>query len=108
MRKLIYLIPLIMFAITLYSCYFSINYVVLGNILGNSILANIWLYYIVFDKRNNYCKISKMMPFLLTIINLIDIAGVYIDYEKYSILLKTTISIISISVIIFKIKSDEL
>ena len=100
MKKYIYLIPLIMFLATIISCYYPMNFTFWGNILGNSILANAWLYYIVFY-AGNYCKVSKLMPFLLTFINIIDIIGIYIDFNLYGIILKTLTSIIAIIIILW-------
>jgi hypothetical protein len=104
MKKHLYLIPFIMFIATIISCYYPINYTLWGNILGNSILANIWLYHIVYT--GNYCKVSKLIPFLLSFINIIDIIGIYINFEVYGIILKTFVSIISILIIIFKSITD--
>jgi hypothetical protein len=106
MKKHLYIIPFIMYIATIISCYYPINYTLWGNILGNSILANIWLYYIVFN-TGNYCKVSKLMPFLLTFINIIDIIGIYINFDVYGVILKTFVSIISIIMLILKNKINQ-
>ncbi len=100
MKKHLYLIPFLMFIATIVSCYYPMNFTFWGNILGNSILANIWLYYIVYN-TGNYCRISKKMPFLLTFINIVDIAGIYIDFNLYGIILKTLTSLIAIILILW-------
>ena len=100
MKKNLYIIPFLMFLATIISCYYPIDFVLWGNILGNSILANIWLYHIVFN-TGNYCRISKLMPFLLTFINLVDILGIYINFDVYGIILKILTSVIAIILILY-------
>jgi hypothetical protein len=100
MKKNLYIIPFLMFLATIISCYYPIDFVLWGNILGNSILANIWLYHIVFN-TGNYCRISKLMPFLLSFINVVDIIGIYINFDVYGILLKTLTSVIAITLILY-------
>ena len=103
MKKHFYKIPFLMFVATIISCYYPIDFTLWGNILGNSILANIWLYHIVFY-TGNYCRLSKLMPFLLTFINLIDIIGIYINFDVYGVILKTFVSTIAIIMLIIQNK----
>jgi len=103
--KYIYLTPIIMLIITLYSNFMSMNYVVVGNIIGYSILTNITLFYI-FNYKGVYCWFTRNIPKGLILINLIDIVGNYIDNQFYIKLFN--IFVCSISLILFfiyKLKS---
>lgn len=104
-NKYIYLIPIIMLLATLYSIYFKINYVVVGNVLGCSILTNIAMYYF-FNFKGNYCWFTKNVPLCLITINLIDIIGYFIEYKKYNTFFNLiVISMTVVFYIIYKVKN---
>jgi len=103
--KYIFLAPIIMLSITLYSNFFNINYVIVGNIIGYSILTNITMYYL-FNFKGSYCWFTRNIPIGLVSINIIDIIGCFIDYEKYKIMFNIlVVFIIVFFYIIYKIKN---
>jgi len=103
--KYIYLTPIIMLVITLYSNFMSINYVVVGNIIGYSILTNITLFYI-YNYKGSYCWFTRNVPKGLILINIMDIVGSYINYHYYIKLFNIFVCSISLILfIIYKLKS---
>lgn len=99
-KKYIHLIPIIMISATLLSNFINLNYVVVGNILGYSILSNIvmWLF---FNINGDYCWFTRNITIGLIIINIIDIIGFYFDYSYYSTIFN--ISVCSITLTLFLI-----
>lgn len=99
-----YLVPVVMLAVTLYSNFFSINYVVVGNILGYSLLSNIfvWLWFNRTPKK--YCWFSRNVAFGLVVINLIDILGDFLNYSYYSSIFNTVVCSVCLTLfIIYKL-----
>lgn len=105
LHKYIYLAPIIMLLVTLYSNFFNINYVVAGNVIGYSLLTNITMFYF-FNYKGNYCWFTRNIPIGLISINLFDIIGCFIDYETYSILFNLLVVFVTtLFYIMYKIKN---
>tara|TARA_R110000782_G_scaffold258036_1_gene347590 strand:- start:405 stop:758 length:354 start_codon:yes stop_codon:yes gene_type:complete len=103
--KYIYLAPIVMLVITLYSNFFDLNYVIIGNLIGYSILTNIVLWYL-FNVKGNYCWFTKNVPLGLIAINLLDITAAFINYEYYARLFNILVCTVSLFLfMIFKIKT---
>lgn len=60
------------------------NYIVIGNILGYSILTSLPMIYIFWFTHKRYCWFTKLSCIALPIMNLICIIGAFISYEKYT------------------------
>jgi len=103
-KKYIHLIPITMILATLLSNFIELNYVLVGNILGYSILSNIvmWCF---FNFNNDYCWFTRNITSGLIIMNIIDVVGCYLDYDYYSNFFNITIcSVTLILFLIFEIK----
>lgn len=101
MVKYSYILPLIMVLATLLSKFVVFDFVIIGNILGYSILTNI-LGYLWFNRKNtNYCFFSKNVWYFFIVNNLINILGTFFKYEIY--LAWSTIFIMSTSLFLFLI-----
>ena len=101
MRKYIYTLPLIMVLATLLSKFVVFDFVIIGNILGYSIMTNI-IGYLYFNRKNtNYCFFSRNVWYFLIANNVINILGTFVEYEKY--LSWSTIFILSTSLLLFLI-----
>ena len=96
--KYIYLAPIVMLVITLYSNFFALNYVVAGNLIGYSILTNVVFWYL-FNFKGDFCWFTKNIPLGLIAINLIDITAELIHYEYYAKIFN--IGVCSVSLILF-------
>jgi len=95
MQKDSYILPLIMVLATLLSKFVVFDFVVIGNILGYSILTNI-LGLLYFNRpRTSYCYFSRNVWYFLIANNIINILGTFFDYHKY--LTWSTIFIMSVS-----------
>lgn len=101
MSRYSYILPLIMVLATLLSKFVVFDFVIIGNILGYSILTNILGYLWFNRKHTNYCFFSKNVWFFLIANNLINILGTLVQYEKY--LTWSTIFIMSTSLFLFLI-----
>lgn len=102
--KYIYLIPIIMLIVTLYSNFYEINYTIAGNLIGYSLLTNILMWFL-FNK-GNYCWFTKNIPLALIFINIVDILGAFINYDFYAKIFNTTVCFISLFMfLMFKIKT---
>jgi len=103
-RKYIHLIPITMILATLLSNFIELNYVLVGNILGYSLLSNIvmWCF---FNLDGNYCWFTRNIATGLIIMNILDIIGCYIDYEYYVSLFNIIICLITLILfLVFEIK----
>lgn len=79
--------PIILLLGTLISNFININYVILGNAIGYSILTNIFMFF-HFNYFGDYCKMTKTLPIALLLINLLDVVGEWLvinEYVGYSI-----------------------
>lgn len=102
-KKFDYIIPITMLAGTLISNFVILDYTLVGNILGYSILSNIILY-LYFNNRR-YCWLTRNTPTALLFINIIDIIGVYIPQIIYSNIYNISVcSSVLILSLIFEIK----
>jgi len=95
MKKYIHLTPVIMLIITLISNFIEINYVVVGNLIGYSILSNFVMWYF-FNFTGNFCKFTKRVSLGLIFINLIDIIGYFINYSYYTKIFNVTICTVTL------------
>ena len=103
-KKYIHLIPIIMILVTLLSNFIELNYVLIGNILGYSILSNVvmWCF---FNFSDNYCWFTRNITTGLIVMNLLDIIGCYINYEYYVSLFNILICLVTLILfLIFEIK----
>lgn len=101
MSKYSYVLPLIMVLATLISKFVVFDFVIIGNILGYSILTNI-LGYLWFNRDDTeYCFFSKNVWWFLIVNNVINILGTFLKYDKY--LTWSTIFIMSTSLFLFLI-----
>lgn len=103
-KSKLYWIPIIMLLFTFLSNFTLFNYVLIGNVLGYSILSNIILYFYFNNKK--YCWLTRNIPISLILINIIDIIGLYIPQIIYSQLYNIIVcsSVITLF-IIFEIKN---
>lgn len=104
--RYIYLAPVFMLLACLYSSFFHINYVVAGNVIGCGLFSNgIAAYH--FNFRGKYCWFTRNAPIGLGFINIVDIAGFYMDDKIYVFIFNVAIcSIICILASIFYIKKQ--
>jgi len=82
LNKYIYLTQPTILLFTLISNFYDLNYVVLGNLVGNSLITNV-VFFCYFNYKGNFCWFTKRAPVALILINLLDIFGVYFDYYVY-------------------------
>jgi lysylphosphatidylglycerol synthetase-like protein (DUF2156 family) len=99
MEKYSYILPLIMVLATLLSKFVVFDFVIIGNILGYSILTNVLGYLWFNRKHTNYCFFSRNVWYFLIANNVINILGTFISYKKY--LTWSTIFILSVSLLLF-------
>lgn len=59
------------------------NYIVVGNILGYSLLASLPMIYLFWFNNKRYCWFTKLSCIALPVMNIICIIGVFLEYEKY-------------------------
>ena len=103
--RYIYLLPVLMLFATLYSNFFSINYVVMGNIVGYSIITNTISWYLFNCTSKKYCWFTRNAPVGLLIINIIDLIGLLMKRENYVTIFNVVVcSIIIILAVLFFIK----
>lgn len=82
LKQTIYLVPIIMLIGTLLSCFIDFNYVIVGNILGCSLLTNtVFFFHFYYGK---YCWFTRLSPIGLCIINIVDIIGNYLSNTFYN------------------------
>lgn len=106
MKKYIHLVPVIMLIITLVSNFIEINYVVVGNLIGYSILSNFLMWYF-FNFTGSYCWFTRKSSLGLILINIIDIFGSFINYSYYTKIFNVTVCSIALTLfIIFKLKKS--
>jgi VanZ family protein len=92
-----------MLAGTFLSNFIDLSYIAAGNILGYSILSNILMHFQFNTKR--YCWLVRNIPAALILINLIDIASLFIPYTIYSSVFNVIVCSMTITLsIIFKLK----
>jgi hypothetical protein len=82
LKKYMYLLPIILLGVDILSLFVDLNYVVAGNIAGYSIVTNIVFIYIF--SYSSYCWLTKLAPIGMTVINLVNIVGNYIDDKFYN------------------------
>lgn len=103
LKQTIYLVPIILLVGTLLSLIIDFDYVLLGNILGYSIVSNLLFVYHFY--YGPYCWLTRKAVIGLLIINIVDIIGVFIDYKIYSKIFEISICGIIITLaLIFEIK----
>ena len=103
MKKYLYLVPIIMLIGTLISNFVIFDFVLIGNILGYSLLSNIILFH--YFQRGKFCWLTRNAPLGLITINIIDILGCFIDYNYYNKIFNVGIcTIILILALIFELK----
>lgn len=104
--RYIYFVPIIMLLATLGSNFIDYNYVVVGNVLGYSLLSNLAMYYF-FNFKGNYCWFTKNAPIGLILINIIDIFGTSMSFVAYSRFFNIVVCcVVIILALIFKLKTD--
>jgi hypothetical protein len=92
-----------MLAGTFLSNFIDLNYVAAGNILGYSILSNILMHFQFNTKR--YCWLVRNIPTALILINLIDIASLFIPDHVFAPIFNVVVCSMTITLsIIFKLK----
>lgn len=84
---------------------FASNYVffdspLVGNLVGYSILTDIFYIIVLSDKR--FCIYSKIAATSLIFLNIFGILGDYINYYKYSALYDSTLMLTTVSLIVIK------
>lgn len=75
LKQTIYLLPILLMAVSFLSIIFDLNFVVWGNIGGFSLVTDLLFFYIFYFGR--YCILTKILPIGLFIINIINILGYY-------------------------------
>lgn len=81
------------------------NYILLGNILGYSLLATLPMIYLFWFTTKKYCWFTKLSVLALPIMNLVCITSIYMDYYEFSYIYDLIIiAIITILSIIFTIQ----
>jgi hypothetical protein len=90
-EKYLYLMPLVMVCATLLSNFVEFNYIVVGNILGYSLLTNLIGYTYFNRHRSKHCFFSRNVWIGLVAINVVDIIGNHIPYFEYSSLFTTVV-----------------
>ena len=111
-KNYLYLVPIVMLLATIASNFYdyqyyqlekSLDYILLGNCVGYSLMTDaVFLYIFWFNK--SYCWDTRLSPFALIIVNLTDILGVFISYPKYQFLFNISICFVAILLsIIFEI-----
>ena len=107
LKKYIHLTPIIMLVITLISNFIDVNYVVVGNLMGYSILSNFLMWYF-FNFTGSYCWFTRKSSLGLILINIIDILGSFINYSYYSKIFNVTICLVALFLFIYhKLKKKE-
>lgn len=105
-KKYIHLVPVIMLIITLVSNFIEINYVVVGNLIGYSILSNFLMWYF-FNFTGSYCWFTKKSSLGLILINFIDILGEFIKYSYYTKIFNITVcSVVLLLFVFHKLKKS--
>jgi len=88
---------------TLVSNFVDFNFVLVGNILGYSVLSNLVFFY--HFHYGNYCWFTRNAPTGLLCVNLIDITSCFLDYSIYSKIFNVGICAITlILALIFELK----
>lgn len=82
LKQYIYLLPVLLLGVDFLSLFIDLNYVVVGNMAGYSIVTNIVFIYIFY--YGNYCWFTRLAPFGMIAINLVNIIGNYIDDSFYN------------------------
>ncbi len=82
LKQYIYLLPILLLGVDFLSLFVNLNYIVAGNIAGYSIITNIVFIYIFY--YSNYCWLTKLSPFGMILINLVNIIGNYVDDKFYN------------------------
>lgn len=100
LRKYLYLIPIIQLTATFLLCFIdvdTVDFVMLGNSIGYSILTSlIYIVEFILNKKN-YCLLTKASVFGVLILSIFNFIGsFYNDYSKY----ENDLTIISFSIII--------
>ncbi len=92
LKQLDNLIPVVILAVTLLSCFISINYVVVGNLIGYSLVVNIFIFQHYFITFKKYPFITKASVLALPFINILNILGYYfLTFNKYKYIYTTLI-----------------
>jgi hypothetical protein len=81
LKQYIYLLPIFLFVADLLSLFIDFNFVVMGNILGYSLITNIVFIYVF--SYGNYCWFTKLAPFGMIALNLLNIIGYYLVDKSY-------------------------
>lgn len=82
LKRYIYLLPITLLGVDIISLFVKLNYIIGGNIAGYSLFTNI-----LFVKEfwyGKYCWFTKLLPFGLIAINIINIIGEYISDKFYN------------------------
>jgi len=82
LKQYIYLLPSLMLVASFFSVFIDFNYVVVGNILGYSLLTNIVFFFVFY--YGDYCVFTRLSPIGLIAINIVDIVGVFILDNFYN------------------------
>ncbi len=103
LKQTVFLVPIIMMAVTFMDCFLEYNYVIAGNMIGYSLLGNIVLFYHFYYGK--YCWFTKLSPIGLSVINVVDIIGNYVSDKFYNYwYIITVFSVILTLSTIFEIK----
>ena len=68
---------------TFASNFITFDYVIMGNILGYSLLTNVVFIYVFIVSNRNYCWFTKLSVIALPLMNIICLFGTVINYETY-------------------------
>lgn len=100
-RSKMYLVPIVLLLSALASSFFEYNFILLGNIVGCSILTNIA--FMGIFTFGNYCIFTKLSPVGLLLINVVDILGIIIERFAYVKIFTMFIAIIisTLSIVLF-------
>lgn len=82
LKQYIYLLPIILLVVDILSLFIDLNYTVVGNIAGYSIITNIIFIYVFY--YGNYCWFTRLAPFGMMAINLVNIIGNYLSDSFYN------------------------
>ena len=82
LKQYIYLLPIILLGVDILSLFIDLNYTVVGNIAGYSIITNIIFIYVFY--YGNYCWFTRLAPFGMMAINLVNIIGNYLSDSFYN------------------------